>query len=836
MDPPPAPPSLDLTLGSVQLAARQPAELVVTASNSGGRAAEQVFVDLVLPTGVEVPTARVVGGSGVATVVRAETVPCGAAEPQGDGTSVVSCSVGVLGPGESRRLAVTVQADSGGDYTFSGSVRAQGVEPVRRTFAPTPAAYYGAEVRVAALDGGRRVDGLTVPMANPGDGSVTLEVRNTGDRVAADPVVTFPLPDGVRLVGGGTDGWTCGVGDGTVSCTTDADLAPKQASAFDVHLLAAAQDAEAADHTLTVGVDAVDAHEGSTRVGLDVGAWWAGADGLAGVATPRCGADDVASVLATYTNGTAYDDLSVRLEAAGSSATVPVGRDQEATLQVDDGVRFPAGPAAVVLSTTVAGETFEHRLDAGTVAATDCWTQPPWLTAADVAMVAENVGGTVRFTAVPTNDTGMRMDVRLLAPDTGTWTSVADSAAIAPLREGASGRLVLETGQAQTSRANAVLRQYRWHTDADGDGKGYQRLLPLLLEKQSIAPASSAPTVGRCVFDRATDTSSATVTLHYDNRASTLPVPFSVAGRDDLARTVPGGEVLDVEVPGGVGGEAAAFTVRADGMEPRTHEVAGVDCFPWDVAASAAAAWTAVPGGGSVVLTGTFRNDHAVTAMRVVMDAGAAGESTAVDVGPGQEVALAVDTRSRDVPSGAVTFRATRLDASGEVHEDEVAYAAVRYAPAADAAPTVGECVFDPATDTSSAPVALRLDNTRSTVPVTYSVAGVGEARVAPGATGSLAATVGSQGTTFTVLADGAPVATHDVAGVDCFRWAVDGSAGVEWAADGGTGSPVLSGTFRNDHRAAPLRVVMDAGALGASDAWRSPPGRRRRSRSPRGA
>ncbi|MFC8922497.1 sigma-70 family RNA polymerase sigma factor [Cellulosimicrobium sp. NPDC057127] len=831
-DPPPPvqPAALDLSLGSVQLAARQPADLVVTASNSGGRAAEQVFVDLVLPPGVQAPTARVVGGSSVATVVRTETVPCGAAQPQAGGTSLVSCSVGVLGPGESRRLAVTVQADAGGEYTFEGSVRAQGVEPVRRTFLPTPATYFGAEVRVSALDGaGRRVDALAVPMTNPGDATTRLEVRNTGDRVAVDPVVTVPLPDDVRLVGGGqgADGWACRAADDrTVSCTTDTDLGPGQSATFDVRLLVAAQGAEAAQHTLTVRADAADAHDGSTRVVLDVGDWWARADGVTERAAPRCTAPDVASVLATYTNDTAYDDLSVRVEAAGStSEAVTVRHGKKAELQVDDGVRFPAGRAAVVLSTTIADETFEHRLDAGAFAAEDCWTQPPWLTAADVSMVAENVGGKVRLTAVPRNGTGAHMDVRLLAPNTGAWSRVPDSAAIAPLREGASGELVLETGLTDTPRANAVLRQYRWHTDADGDGKGYQSLLPLLVEEQAIAPASTDPSVGLCTFDPATDRSSAAVTLHYDNSASTLPVPFSVQGRDDLARTVPGGEVLDVQVAGAVGRDDATFAVLADGAELAAHPVQGVDCFPWDVETAVESGWDATADGGSVVLTGTFRNDHVATPMRVVLDAGAAGESAPVEVGPGEEVTLSVDTGARDLPAGEATFRATRLDGTGKATGVAERYSAVRYAPAADAAPTVGECVFDPATDTSSAPVTLHLDNTRSTVPVTFAVAGVGETRVRGGATGALEARVGAPGSTFSVLADGVAVASHDVAGVDCFRWAVDGSAAVDWVVDGGTGSAVLTGTFRNDHRAAPLSVTMDAGALGTTGPVEVAPG-----------
>ncbi|MCB7136182.1 sigma-70 family RNA polymerase sigma factor [Cellulosimicrobium marinum] len=836
--PPPAPAALDLSLGSVTLAARQPADLTVTATNSGGRAAEEVVVELTLPAGVTTASSSVVArGTSVAPALRLAALPCGDAVPQGDGgPSLVTCSLGALDPGAAHDLVVRVQADAGGEYVFAGSVRAKGVEPVRKAFRPTSVGYFGPEVRVAPEYG----SGRSFAVSNPGTVAMSLRVRNAGDRLAEDPHVDFDLPAGVRLVTGSSGeqragDWTCRAGEGAgVVCRTDTDLSPRASTTLTVDLLAAAPGADASRHTLAVHGDAGDAHDGSTTVDLAVGAFWDdAADGLTVPAATQCqapGEPDRASVLATYRNTTVYDDLDVRLEAAGSTATVTgVAVGDAAAVRVDDGVRFPAGSAAFVLSTTVAGQTFEHRVDAGTFDALDCWTQPRWLTAADVGVVAENVDGTVRYTATVTNGTGRALDARLLAPDTGTWSGVRDSDAVAPLRDRTSGALVLDTGLTQTTRANAVLRQYRWHADEDGDGKGYQSLLPVLLDAQSIAPAAPAPTVGQCVFDPATDTSSAPVTLRYDNTASTLPVTFSIAGRDALGRTVGAGEAASVEVPGGVGADDATFAVRADGRQLASSSVEGVDCFRWAVTGEAGSAWEPdAAQGGSVVLTGTFRNEHARTATSVVMDAGELGVTDPVEVAPGTQETFTLVVGSRDVAAGEVTFRATRLDGSQGTTAVTAAYDAVRHAPAADAAPTVGECVFDPATDTSGAPVTLHLDNSGSTVPVDFTVEGLDLARtVAAGATVDVAAPggVGADGATYVVLADGARLAAHDVPGVDCFRWAVDGSVTSGWEVEDGAGSAVLTGTFRNDHRAATLRVALDAGALGTTDPVEVAPG-----------
>jgi len=820
----PGPAALELSLGSVTLAAREPADLLLTASNTGGSSAEEVFVDLTLPAGVSVPSATLVArGTAVAGPLRAAALPCGSATAQEDGTGLVTCSVGVLGAGQTQDLLVQVVAASGGHYAFEGSVRARGVEPVRRSFAPTPVRHYGPEIRVTPTTG--------LVFDNPGDGVLRLAVRNSGDQPATEPSVTVTLPEGLHLAGGTAGTWTCAPAeDRTVTCASPpgTTLAPGTAADVPLPLLADSPD-PLDDARIAVRGSAQDAHAGSAGVTVDVEKRWAAAgdgllgdDGEARRVVPQCtapGGRDLASVVTTYTNTTAYDDLEVTLEAAGSSTTTSVPAGDAATIQVDDGVRFPAGRATVVLATSFGegefAQRFEHRLDAGAFAALDCWTQPPWLTAADVAVAAENDGGTVRYTASITNSTGAKVDVRLLAPDGGTWGGVADSAAISPLVDGGTGDLVLDTGLRETARGNAVLRQYRWHTDEDGDGKGYQRLLPVLLDAHRIAPAFPEPALGQCVFDAATDASSAPVTLHLDNSASTLPVTFSVPGVRDQIEVAAG----TVETVGTViGRDRATYGVRADGAMLASHTVPGVDCFAWDVSGSAVARWApADGGGGSVVLTGTFRNGHAATTLSVVMDAGAHGSTEQVQVGPGEEVTLTVDTGSRDVAAGEVVLRATRLDGSGGSHEHVAAFRAVRYAPAVGE-PTVGACVPDAATELSASPVTLRYDNSRSTVAVTFAVAGRDDlTRTVDGGRTvdvDVPGGVGQQDLVLTVLADGTQLAAHTVPAVDCFDWApTDGaaSATAAWVVPqgAGVGSTVLTGTFHNPYERTTLRVAM---------------------------
>ncbi|MBD5786032.1 sigma-70 family RNA polymerase sigma factor [Cellulosimicrobium terreum] len=693
--PEPAPAALDLTLGTVELEARVASALPVTASNTGGRPADDVVVDITLPPGVSTEEPAQARGAAVVPVLTAESIPCGTATPGTDGTSVVQCAIGTLAAGATEDVVVKVWAEDGGDYEFSGRVSALGLEPVSKKFKPRSVSYFGPQVRVMA-------SGIPVSVANPGVTTVDLVVRNNGDRGAVDPAVSLVVPSGLSLVtgAGGTQdvaGWTCAVADGpdvTCSSPSGTTLAAKSTVTLPVRVLADDAGAhDAGQRTVKARGTAFDgtgkpAKEGGTRdVQVDVGGYWAGAEeGLAEPVEPQCtaagNADTASLVVEEFTNLTAYDDLDVTLTAVGSSATRSLGAGEAAELAIDDGVRFPAGAATIDLSTTIAGTTFTHQVEAGSFAATDCWSVPPWLTSADVT--TENVDGTVRYTARVRNVTGKPMDVRLLAPDRGAWDDVADSAAVAPLRSDTDADLVLDTGRASMPAGTATLRQYRFHSDTDGDGKGYQSLLDVELPAETIAPAAPEPTVGACVFDPSDDTSSATVTLLLDNTASTLPVTFAVPGVQEPVQVASGATRT---VTTTVGADAAELEVRADGSVLETYTVPGVDCFDWSEitgAASATAAWVVGKGGstGSTVLTGTFRNDYAATTLRVSMSAGDHGATDAVDVGPGDEETFTLDVRARDVAAGTATFTAERSTSAGaESRTTEASYDASTYVP-----------------------------------------------------------------------------------------------------------------------------------------------------------
>ncbi|WP_340697963.1 hypothetical protein [Cellulosimicrobium funkei] len=726
VDPPPepAPAALDVALGTgIEMEARKPADVRLTVSNSGGRAAQNVTVEVDLPAGVEAVTSSVVArGASVAPALRTAALPCGPAAAGG----TLACAVGVLAPGEARDLVVTVTARGGGVYEFPARVKAEGLRTVERNLTPPPLKYVGAEVR---LD-----DERVTLAANPGSATLTLTAANTGDRDAQGVRFTVPeLPKGLSLRPV-DDGWTC---------TT-----PARGAALE------------------------------------------------------CASDTVLPAPARGASAGRSVELAVELRANG--AFVPeVQRRDDGALRV-----LPADvPVEVRAGADDQAVTASRTLSAAVPLA--------WLGADGVQVRAENADGTVRYTADVANRTGAPVTVGLAAPDTPAWRA-ADLPARTSVGENAS--LVVDVNAPAVPASMLVLSQERLLVGPGGEAVVSRPPsdVALALDGQTIAPVVPDAAVAQCVFDPETDTSSAAATLTFDNSASTLPVEFSVDGHPGLAQTVPARARAEVELPP-AGAAPATYALRADGDALVSRTVGAVDCFAWDVEGSATAEWAPTEGGGSVVVSGTFRNDHAAATLRVALDGGALGTTRAVDVAPGTEAVLTLDTGSRQVAAGEVAFRVSRLDGSGRAHVVTAAYDAVRHAPAVDA-PTVGACVLDPATERSSAPVALRYDNTRSTVPVVFAVAGRDDlTRTVDGgrdAVVDVPGGVGEASLTLDVLADGAALASHEVPGVDCFDWSVaDGSASATatWVVPDGAGAAaaVVRGTFHNPYRATTLRVTM---------------------------
>lgn len=717
--PEPAPATLDLALGAdVVLVARQPADVRMTVSNSGGRAAQNVAVEVDLPPGVEtVSSALVPRGTSFVPALRTAALPCG--PTAGGGT--LTCAIGALAPGEVRDLVVTVTARGGGAYEFPARVTADGLPTVRTSLKPPPLEYVGTEVR---LDEER----VSVP-ANPGVTPLTLTATNTGDRAARGVSFTVPrLPEGLS-VRPADDAWTCTTQDWSRSLTCERDVLLPE---------------------------------------------------------PTRGAG-------------AGPEVSLDLELRADGSYVPSAR-QEA----DGSIRVePASfPVQVRAGSASAGVTAERTMSAAVPLA--------WIGAEDVRVRAENVGGEVRYVAEVVNTTGAPVTVDVVVPDTPAWS---DAEVPGRTSVGEKAGLTVDVNAAAVPESMILLTQERLLAGDPVPARPASDLA-LTLPPQAIAPTAPAPSVGQCVFDPATDTSSAPVRLTYDNSASTLPVVFSVDGRPGLTATVAGGKTQVVDLPR-AGAQAAAYTVRADGRELGTRTVGAVDCFEWSVTGSATARWSAET--RSVVVQGELRNGHAATTLRVTMDGGALGVTKAVDVAPGERVTLTLDTGSREVAAGKVVLHATRLDGSGRSHSVTASYDAVRHAPAVGS-PVVGKCVLDPKTELSSATVSLRYDNTRSTVPVVFSVEGRedlnrtvdGGAAVTVDVPGGVAQSL----LRLAVLADGAPLASHDVPAVDCFDWkkvAHAADAETSWAVAPGTGvgTSVVTGTFHNPYAATTLRVGM---------------------------
>ncbi|MFF3064837.1 sigma-70 family RNA polymerase sigma factor [Oerskovia sp. NPDC057915] len=804
---PPTPAALDLAFAPLTLAPRDPEDLTLTASNSGETSAEEVVVDVTLPPNVSVVTSTVTAGRGVVPAIRLAALPCGPASPQSDGSSLVTCSVGVLSPGEKKDLVITVQASRGGSYTFGGAVHGKGLTPVKKEYVPAPVPSYGAEVDLVTPTVG--------PLVNPGATSVRLTARNTGD-VDAQGVAFFvgDLPAGVTAKPLDA-GWTCAPGNASVTCTPTggaALVAPagSQASgppvALDVQLLAG-DGAEATTAGLSFSATSSSAGRtlrDSASADLTVGEPWAGADKVTAGATfaAQCVDGTATVVLKGVANTTSYDDLRVTLgvdKVTSQQVSVPRGASTQLTVRHD--LRVPKdASASLTLRTTVDGREFTRNVPVGGVPAKDCFV-PQWLSGGDVTTEVANEAGAVRLEAVVTNSTARPLTIQV--DDMTTVGAEGTSRGTTTIDPGESATFSRSTGEPVLASGDLVVRQHLSVPDADGDPGEYDEQLTVGHEAARIAPRTVAPTVGQCVFDLGSRTSVADVVLSFDNTASTLPVEFGVAGQDGLRTVVGAGEKKTVAAPGLLRGLAAhELTVLADGRDLGSFTLRGESCYvpQWSQEVSVAAENV----GGQVRLTGTVVNTTAEAMdVRMLAPVGLGmTDSEKVTLAPGQTGSFTIDTGRQSVDAGKVTFRQYRwvaeTGATGKGFQHEVVAPYGRAALAPKATVTAGQCVYDPAAHASSTTVTLSFDNSASTLPVRFTVAGRDDLAqvVAPGKVVPVTVSAGYQGATFTVSADGRQVASRSIPAASCYvpSWSATQSARAE-AADK---SVRIVGTYTN--------------------------------------
>ncbi|MCF4123245.1 sigma-70 family RNA polymerase sigma factor [Antribacter sp. KLBMP9083] len=624
---PPEPPEIGLGYAdpAVVLEPRTPQDVVLSVSNTGGDATG-TFVRLTLPDGLTASFDEAPFGAGTGTVADGSSLATGDTETEAgtasgttagpsvilgppttadplactpatnDGGRTVLCSLGTVAGGTQQHVVVGVKAEAGGAYAIGAEVWAEGVTPASVELPARSVAAFGPELSATAG---------SLHLANPGSGSLPIEVGNTGD-VAAEPgwSVIVTLPAGVAPASAqsilscaavdvtAANDWSCAPVAGSAAGSTP--LAAGAWRTLPLTVLADGTTPTAEAGTSSASASVLPVLPGSSKVlsgsaTLSVASAWAGAAAGAGAVVTQClarggvGTAD-AVVQGTYTNTTGQT-VSVRLEAAGSgNATVHyLAPGEQAPLILHDGLRLPAGEGTYVLSAVVDERTFSTRVPAGWYGAQDCY-DPAWTANASARTV--NEGGTVAVEGTLTNTTG--------EPLQATMEIVVDGTRLEsqPLRveAGATVTTSVATGQTRLHPGDVTFRLSRWTVDSDGDAPAAASVAAG--PSAAYNGAVIAPQVGdlqwedACQFDDTAGTSERTFRVPVDNRDSTLPVVFEAAGVSVLVR---GGhkDVLVVTVPWGTG----TVDVRADGRPLATLMVGFESCaqvsWPQDMVVTA---------------------------------------------------------------------------------------------------------------------------------------------------------------------------------------------------------------------------------------------------------
>ncbi|GMA23175.1 hypothetical protein GCM10025864_09340 [Luteimicrobium album] len=316
--PPPAPAYLALGLDSAPtFTVGSATQVALTASNSGGTAAQDVDVTLQLPRSVDAGAASLApGGTGGAGggltggVVRLD-VPDGTCSvtPSGATTGpVVSCHLASLAAGAKVGVTVSLTPHSRSFGGFAWQISAEGyTAPWTGSWAPQDTTVHSANLVPSAPS--------AVTVGNPGEGDITFGLTNTGDaNVPSSGTVALSLPDGVHvtsLTGGGD--WTAvdGFGGTVWQVPAGFSLPNGTSTTLTAHVVAdgpggasGTAPAGAGQATLAVRGAVADSTTPAVSTGLTVEQPWQGA--TAGTPTLQCvGPDSVgrATVTVPVANG-----------------------------------------------------------------------------------------------------------------------------------------------------------------------------------------------------------------------------------------------------------------------------------------------------------------------------------------------------------------------------------------------------------------------------------------------------------------------------------------------------------------------------------------------------
>ncbi len=470
--------------------------------------------------------------------------------------NVLLCSIGELAPGAARSVALSVQANAGGDYPVAAKVWADGLQALSADLPGRTVAPFGQELSAQTTD---------VSLASPGSASLPVTLGSTGDRpvTAGGWAMAVSLPEGVRpastqsqlkcVAGEMPNAWLCKPLDAAYASSVS--LEP--GASVDVPLnITTATDAAKSAQPAELGVVnvrpvLVDGAARSSSATLVATSAWANASAGVGTVSATClaegGATKADAVVTGIYKNTTDRSVRVTLQAAGNSESTgkDVAPGESVGLTVHDGMRVPAGAAVFVLATSVDGNTYETRVPAGDHGSADCY-KPGWDT--DTSVQTVNAGGTVGMKGTITNRSNESMTAYMSVPvGDGTVKSVK-----LPVAPGGSVELSVNTERTSVPESNATFYLSREVPDVDGDlaaGPIVPASNPTARYGSGvIAPALGERTMGStdCAYDPAKDRSVQTFQVTAVNTASNLDVKFHVG---DVTRTVAAGATEVIEFP-----------------------------------------------------------------------------------------------------------------------------------------------------------------------------------------------------------------------------------------------------------------------------------------------
>ncbi|GII97868.1 RNA polymerase sigma factor (sigma-70 family) [Sediminihabitans luteus] len=768
------------TPDTVQLVARVDTPVQVGAENEGTAVAEGVTIDVVLPKGVDA-TSTSVGVFAVPQVLDAAALACSDPRTPSDaalaaaGARIVSCDIGDLAPGERKDAKVTVRAQSGGRYQFGATAWRKGAERPPFVWVPwVDVPNYGGELAVA-------VGAPSATLANPGAARFTLDVTNTGDTEVSAVTTTFDVPAGAQVTSA-EGAFACEQSGTTATCVAATALAAgERAEGAFALMTTTPEDVPAGRLTLRGTTTATGARSDVTSTAdVTVAAPWSGVSAGVGTLVAQCtaGTPGTATLSLDYRNDTDQPVAATLVgpHGSGRAVSLPIGGSAsgETALMVTDGLRLAGGSAAVRLAATVTdpvggGTRTVTRADdvpAGTFGALDCY-DPAW---DDVTATARTIekDGSVAVEVTLTDDRPAGLE-----PAHGTLTVGGAKAVEVEVAAGGTARTVVDLGTRATAAGAAVLDLAQTADDAAGAGGEPGRYTTTLRPAYGAlyVPDWSGQTTVTAVC------SAGEVQLHgtfvnRSDRAMDTRLTSTLGGYLEsltAARVAPGESASYVIATGRASVTAGVAQVRQyqwvaetgrgySNLLPGAYDA--IDCGPWTAPQDVPAA--VCTDDGFVAIVGRVENtSSAAIGVQMLADVPAGDgtthlETEAIPLDPGATSELRLETSLRSLPAGqAVELRqwlrsdpstslvtgtqtiADALDCTRVDPRATIAQGADRYD--ADAAKPWGASVRT---------VTVALDNSRSNVPVTFTVTGPGVARdagtveVAAGATSAVTADV----------------------------------------------------------------------------------------------